>query len=129
MTLKRAIIDKEQLASLFVGSPDPLQSDLPFGQKLILEFRLPSEAMEKKPLHLVLDLLYRDYSQESVTYPITQRQGEVTYVLGGLKYKEKRGFLTYRAQIIGNDKEIIREWEHLFWVDLIPLEALDADLD
>ena len=115
------MVDRDQLASTYVGSPDPRQKNPPSGQELIIEWRLPPEAI-KETLRLQLSLLYRDYTQETVCYPIAKRRGAITYALLNKKFKEKRGFITYKAEIVDEQGEVIKEWKQLLWTDLITIE-------
>ena len=121
LTVKREYVDRDRLASTYVGSPDPLQKDPPRGQELTLEWRLSSEMMET-PLNLVLSILYRDYSQATFTYPIDRRRGVETYSLLGDDYTKTGGFMTYKAEIIDTKGQVMKEWKQLLWTDLIVIE-------
>ncbi|WP_194848456.1 hypothetical protein [Candidatus Neptunochlamydia vexilliferae] len=121
VSIKREIINRESLASTFVGSPDPLQADPPRGQELLLEWRLPRRGFSSD-LTLVLDILYKDHSQETVCYPVTRKRGVVTFSLLGEKFQETKGFLTYKATIQTPDGEVLKEWKQQLWADLIVID-------
>ena len=114
-------IDKNSLASTYVGSPDPRQKNPPQGQRLILEWQIPKDLLTQKPT-LHLEVLYQDYSEAKFTYPISHKRGYQVYTLQGEEYLEKKGLLSYKAEIITEDGTIFRKWRHQMWVQVIHLE-------
>lgn len=128
LTVKREYVDRDQLASTYVGSPDPRQQNPPRGQELTMEWRLPVEAMEE-PLTLVLSVLYRDYTQGTFCYPVDRRRGTVTYSLLGDEYTKTGGFLTYKAEIMTPNQWVVKQWKQVLWTELITLEEPEAQLD
>ena len=127
VTVKREYVDRDQLASTFVGSPDPRQKNPPTGQELTIEWRLPPEVMNEK-LQLELSILYRDYSRATFTYPVDRRRGVVTYALLNEEYFERDGLLTYKAEILDSDGKILKEWKQILWTDLITLEEPETEI-
>lgn len=121
LTVKRQYIDVAKLASTFVGSPDPRQKNPPKGQELIMEWRLPEEAMEEE-ITLVLSIIYRNHTEKTICYPLKRRRGVVTYSLLGKQYKETEGLLTYKAEIVGKDQTVIKQWKQQLWTDLIVID-------
>lgn len=121
LTVKREYIDQSVLASTFVGSPDPRQNDPPKGQELIIEWRLAPGALDQK-LVLVLKVLYRDYTQETFFYPVDRRRGVVTYYLLNDEHKQRRGFLTYKAEITTLEGAVVHKWQQKLWTDLIAID-------
>ncbi|MCB1107221.1 MAG: hypothetical protein KDK76_03905 [Chlamydiia bacterium] len=121
LSVKREPIDQTSLASTFVGSPDPRQKSPPKGLELILEWILPGHIMQEEPT-LVLSIIYKNHTEEKVCYPIMKRWGTTTYSVVGEKYQEKGGLLTYKAEIIGKNEEVIKEWKQQLWVDLIAID-------
>lgn len=128
LTVKREYIDQSALASTFVGSPDPRQNDPPKGQELIMEWRLAPGALDQK-LMLVLKVLYRDYTQETFCYPVDRRRGVVTYSLLNDEYKQRRGFLTYKAEITTLEGEVVHKWQQKLWTDLIVIDEPVHEMD
>jgi len=110
-----------KLASTFVGSPDPRQENPPKGQELILEWRLPEQALLEE-LVLVLSVIYKNHTEEKICYPINRRRGVITYSVLGKDYKETEGFLTYKAEILNKDDSVIRQWKQQLWTDLIVID-------
>lgn len=127
VTVKREYVDRDQLASTFVGSPDPRQKNPPTGQELTIEWRLPPEAMEEE-LQLELNILYRDYSSATFTYPVDRRRGVVTYALLNEEYFERDGLLTYKAEILDSNGKVLKEWKQILWTDLITLEEPETEI-
>ncbi|QVL55083.1 MAG: hypothetical protein KFB95_07125 [Simkaniaceae bacterium] len=121
LSVKREAVDRMKLASTFVGSPDPLQKNPPKGQELILEWRLPEEALQEE-LVLVLSVIYKNHTEEKICYPIDRRRGVVTYSVLGSDYKETDGFLTYKAEILNKDDSVIKQWKQQLWTDLIVID-------
>jgi hypothetical protein len=121
LTLYQEKVDETSLASTYVGTPDPRQKDPPVGQKLIMEWQIPKELMTKHP-SLLLQTIYRDYSEAQFVYPISYRSGYVVYSLEGQEYKKTGGLLAYKAQIRCADGTVFRSWQHQLWTQIIRLE-------
>lgn len=121
LSVKREVVSRERLASTYVGSPDPRQKNPPKGQELIMEWRLPEEALEEK-LILVLDLIYKDYTKGEICHPIDRKRGIFTYSLLNQEFKEKEGFLTYKAEIRNAQGGVLKQWKQQLWTELIVIE-------
>ncbi len=121
LSVKRESVDQSKLASTYVGSPDPRQKNPPRGQELIMEWRLPRDFSHEK-MTLVLDILYKNYTQETLSYPISRRRGVITYSLLGNDYQEKEGLLTYKAEIRDKEGVVIQEWKQQLWTELIVID-------
>jgi hypothetical protein len=113
--VKKERIGRDSLASTFVGSPDPLQACPPSGEKLLVSWRLPKEAMEQQ-LVLVLKLVLRDYEEVTEVYPVLRRRGMIAYGL------EERGIVTYKAEIQTVAGEVVEGWEQALWFSVIKEE-------
>ncbi|MBP9841432.1 MAG: hypothetical protein KBC64_03285 [Simkaniaceae bacterium] len=111
-------LNLESLASTFVGSPDPRRDPPPQGEKLFIEWNIPRDTLEKKVL-LFVHLLYKDYTQEVKTFPLEYRHGAVNMTLEGQEYLEKKGFLSYKAELIDLDDQLLYECQHQLWVPLL----------
>ncbi len=114
-------IDREYLASSHVATPDPNQKNPPQGDRLIVEWKVPSDLLkEKASLHL--HVIYRNYTENCFIYPVTHRMDYAVYTLIGDEYKEKKGILSYKAEIIKEDGTIFTDWRHQLWTQLIQIE-------
>ncbi len=117
----RQTLSRETLASTFVKSPDPRQKNPPQGEELLISWRLPADKVEES-LHLTLEIIFCDLSQKTFSYPIVKRSGRIGYALLDRDYEKTGGFLTYKVEIINHDNQVIQQWKHLFWVDLITID-------
>lgn len=114
-------INRSSLASGFAGTPDPRQMFPITGQQLVIEWNLPS-TVRRQELFLDLSLVYRDYSEETLRYELTSSRGELSYFLLGENFEEKKGLMTYKADIKTQEGEILKTWQHKLWIKLITLD-------
>lgn len=114
-------VDVSYLASSHVDTPDPQRANPPRGQKIVLQWAVPPELLEKKP-QIVFHMIYKNHTEKTLVYPIDSRLGYEVYSLLDKDYDETGGLLTYKADIITSDQQIYREWKHQLWVNLITLE-------
>lgn len=121
LSLSQEKVDINSLASTYVGSPDPLHDHPPMGQKIIITWSLPDVVFEQKP-HIDLHLLFWNNTVEVVKYPLNQPSGTKVYYLLDKEYADKRGILTYKADIVTDDGTVFFEWKHQLWVNLIHIE-------
>ena len=82
---------------------------------------MPEELMDKAPC-LHLHVIYKDYTEEEISYPMPYRLDYVTYDLLGEEYLAKKGILTYEAVIKTGSGEVFRTWTHQLWTRLIILK-------
>lgn len=126
LSVKREYVDQSKLASTFVGSPEPRQKNPPKGQELIIEWRLPPDALDEE-LILVLSVIYKNHSEDTICYPVDRRRGVIIYSLLNEDYKKTEGFLTYKAEIKSTQGIVVKEWKQQLWVDLIVIDDIDID--
>jgi hypothetical protein len=117
-------IDVRYLASTHVKTPDPRQDHPPVGQMMIVDWRVPKELLRKKP-RIQLTILFWNYTEKIITFPINQRMGWVTYKILDEEYDQTKGILTYKAEITDEDGSLFREWKHQLWVELITVKEND----
>jgi len=120
LSVSQLRVDRTYLASTSVHTPDPRQEKPPFGQTLIIDWRIPSEVLDKHP-RIRLHLFFRNYEDQILTYPIHRRFGTQQYFLLNEEYEEKKGLLTYKAEIVIDGDELFKEWKHQMWVNLITI--------
>ncbi len=121
LSIAQQWIDVRYLASTHAKTPDPRQDHPPIGQMLVLDWRVPSEILKKKP-QVVLDLIFWDYTTKTVEIPIRKHLDYATFKLLNEDYDKTGGILTYKAKIVTQDGEVFREWKHQLWVNLITLD-------
>ncbi len=125
VSVKQLSVGPTYLASTHVGTPDPRQANPPEGQKLFIDWAIPEDVLEKSP-RLVMYLLYKDHSQKELIYPIEHQRGYKVYSLLNNEFRETKGLLTYRAEIVTEGGEIYKDWKHQLWVNLITLEDINS---
>lgn len=126
LTVSQQRIDRGYLASTHVNTPDPRQEHPPLGQMLIVEWCVPDTILAKNP-KILLKVLFRNYSEDTVEYPLQKRWGSKQYFLLNDEYEEKKGILSYKAEIITNDNVIYKEWTHQMWVNLISIKDKEEE--
>ena len=60
----------------------------------------------------------------TVSFPITSACGTHVYTLLDEEYAQRKGFLTYKAELLAGD-EIIETWTHQLWVEIINLNTIE----
>lgn len=113
-------LSQNSLASTYVQSPDPLQKNPPKGQKLYLQWKLPKESFDPA-LVLALDVIFRDYTQQRYTFPISAKRGTKEIEFVGKDWSEKGGLLTYKAELLTPKGEVVKEWKQALWIELIQI--------
>ena len=124
LNVKSNPVNRDSLASTFVGSPDPLQKNPPIGQQLIITWSLSSKVTLNR-LQMVLSTFYYDDSRETFTYPICCKKGVMSHYLVGQDYVKKRGLRTYKVEIVDSKEGVIKVWKHILWFDPIDLEEIE----
>lgn len=114
-------VDKQSLASNFALTPDRRKTDPCVGQQLLIEWNLPLR-YEKEPLFLEIGLLYRDYSNETITVAIEHLRDFYSYFVLQEQYKKTKGFFSYDAVIKNKNGEVIAKKRHHLWTKLIVIE-------
>ena len=77
--------------------------------------------LAKNP-QIIFTVIYKNHTEKKFVYPIQRTIGFEVYSLLDKDYDETGGVLTYRAEIVGEDNTILREWKHQLWVNLITLD-------
>lgn len=114
-------LSRTQLASWYVGTPDPsLQYPL-IGERMLVEWDLPQDYFVCDELILSITIRYADRSEEVKIIPVTCQKGWYRYELSGEEFEKNGGFLTYKVDVIGDD-QILETWRHQLWVELIVLD-------
>lgn len=112
----------EDLASFHVESPDPRKDCPDTGHQLLVRWSLPTCAMAANELILRLRMRYGNHEQQTLVTPIAERRGLFVYELLNDEYFCKEGIESYIAEIIADD-EVIEEWRHQIWTDLIDFDS------
>jgi hypothetical protein len=110
-------VNREDLASYRVGTPDPSLNYPTIGQRLFISWKLPSEYACQE-LMLKLTMRFRDRTE--IVQPVILHQISGTYVFELLNddYFNHKGFLTYKIELFA-DQQLVDRWCHQMWVELI----------
>ncbi|MCX6987206.1 MAG: hypothetical protein NT065_03495 [Chlamydiae bacterium] len=121
LSLSNQKINVHSLASTYVHTPDKRQHSPPNGEMIVVDWRVPKEVLDKKPV-IDLYVIYGDYTEKRFEYPIYKRMGYKTYKLINDEFLSSKGIITYCADLRLDDGEIYRSWKHQLWVNLITVE-------
>ncbi len=120
LVLQQQQISPNYLASTNVGTPDPRTP--PKGQMIVAEWFVPRRIVNEEPT-LRLSILFHNYTQDCVEFPIRSTVGYETYSVLNRDYKESGGLLAYKAEIVTCDGEVLADWKHQLWVELITIDT------
>lgn len=131
LTVHMDYISHENLASTFVGTPDPLLETALVGQRLIISWWVPLSHVNCRDYEICLKLRYGNKEEATASFSFTGRQGWYVYALTNEEFFDKGGIKTYYVQLYAGD-ELLDEWKHQLWVDLIefaPSDETDSGVD
>ena len=114
-------IDKDFLASTYVGSPDPLQQTPPFGQRLILSWDFPL-SLYRESLTLFLTVRFWDNTEEKMVMPLRRKRGIETFFFDNKDDLQSRKILTYFVEAKNKQDKTVAVWQHQLWCELISVE-------
>src|ERR1700730_7518806 len=86
LSVQQQWIDVNYLASTQVNTPDPLRENPPVGQMLIIDWKVPKKMLNDKP-QVLLDLIFWDYTTQTIQIPITHSMNYTTYELLNDEYE------------------------------------------
>ncbi|HRD55431.1 MAG TPA: hypothetical protein PLC42_03435 [Parachlamydiaceae bacterium] len=109
---------REDLASFYVGTQDPLQNDPPVGQQLLIFWKAGKDFYRYKNMAVRYKIRLANRKEIEDAFIIREPKGYFTYSLFGDDYFKSGGIATYKAELIG-DGEIIEEWCQHLWKELI----------
>jgi len=121
LNLTQLKVDCDYLASMHVGTPDPRQLCPPCGEQILIEWKTPKSVLACDPF-IELHVVYRNYTEDTFIYPLSHMVGYTCYSLLGQDYEEKKGILTFRADLKLADGTVYKSWKHQLWVKLITVE-------
>ncbi len=121
LTLYNQSIDKKFLASTKVKSPDSRQMPLEKGQRLVIEWDIPSGAFRFNDWDLVATLQFGDRSQEVLRRPLDKDSGSWVLMWKGQEFSRKRGVVSYKIELLREGK-IEETFNHQLYCELINLD-------
>lgn len=117
-------ITRQGLASYHIGTPDPSLNHPVVGQRMILKWSLPEDCMKVLDLHMVVTMRFRDGSQRGFNMDIYKSSGIKIYTLPTEEFCQTGGINTFKVDLVG-DGNVLYEWRHQLWVELIDLKDSD----
>jgi hypothetical protein len=121
-------ISETSLASYYVNTPDPNLYSPPTGQRLFISWNLPDEFLNYNSLKLKAQIRFRNRQEITLWIDVLKRKGRYIYTLLNKDFFATEGILTYKIQLFGDDN-LLDEWRHQIWVDLITFPDQDAEHD
>jgi len=116
--VRRLPLKAEYYASTFARTPNPSPDANEAGERLYVDWRIPFK-MDPKDFEVVLSVVYKDLSEETIRKPLTGRVGGFNFPLVGDKFKKTKGFLTYKADLIDKNGIVADSWEQAMWVKVL----------
>jgi hypothetical protein len=114
-------ITYKDLASYYVDTPDPRRNCPAVGQRLIVSWGVPQKYLYYENLRLEITIRFRNREEKVEIFHISKNRGVYIFTLLNEDYFSKLGILTYKIDLVA-DGEILEEWRHKIWVDLIQLK-------
>jgi len=108
----------ENLASYYVGSPDPFLEDPPFEQRLNVSWAIPDDIIFSPHAEILLTIRMRSRKEITKKISLKKHVGSYVFRLSRSDYFETGGILTYKMQLI-NGGCVVEEWKHQLWEELI----------
>lgn len=118
-------LNRNSLASYHVGTPDPKLTNPDIGEQLIIQWALPKNTALSHTLSLHIKIRFHNREEISRSIPVDQPSGTYVYTLLNQEFLKSRGILTYKVQLIDEDR-VIDEWQHQLWTALIVLQKEEA---
>lgn len=113
------------LASVALGTPDPEKNDPPEGERLIIEWKIAEKDLLRSPI-LHLQVVYKDYTEAEISYPMKYKTDYVVYDITGQEYREKKGILGYRIEARVENGTPVLTWQHQLFVRPIVIQDTPA---
>lgn len=110
----------ENLASYHVGTPDPQLDHPAIGERLLIQWSLPSQQFETDKTVLYLTVRFKNRHEEKREIYLAKSKGITLYVLKNEEFLNSGGILTYFAEI-RNSSTTLATWKHPLWCPLIIL--------
>ncbi len=113
-------IDRNYLASVQVGTPDPRKESPPSGQQLLVGWDFPKSIFDQG-LTLVVTIRLWDSTQKVFSRPMIRKRGYEVFFFPSKGPGSEERILTYYVKAVAQNGEVVGYWEHQFWTDLIEI--------
>jgi hypothetical protein len=118
----RQAIDSDFYASAQVLTPDPLATDYPAGERLVVSWSIPEGWLTATSLDLRIDVYYRNRSRETLRWNVERSRGTVTVDCLGQTFEETHGLMTYNIELLRDGQVMLAE-PHQLWFRWIEAPA------
>ena len=120
LTVYTDYVNKEDLASSHVETPDPQQNCPDIGQRLVIFWALPWKFKNRNDLYLQYSVRLRDHTEISERLHLIRKSGYECYFVKNEDFFQSGGIATFKVAVFGSEG-VIYEWIHPLWVDLIEI--------
>ncbi len=107
-------LNKDYLASTYVGTPDPRLKHPPEGQRISVAWDFPL-SLFRKDLSLILTVRLWDNTQDVFTSKVEVKRGYKIYMFQDDSVQKSKRILTYKVDVVSPDGQIVDQWKHQFW--------------
>lgn len=121
-------ISVENLASFHIGTPDPRMINPSVGQRLSLSWYFPQSYYYSHEIKIRLKLHFGNHTLDELWISPEKAYGIYVLNLINQDFFEKKGILTYKAEVFSNDV-VVEEWVHQLWVELISFDSKEILID
>lgn len=122
-------LNRSQLASYHVETPDPNLNHPLMGQRLLVNWNVPLWLIQSYPdLHLEITIRFGDRTEIVKKVRVSRTSGYYLYEILDENYFDKEGILTYKIDLISNG-EIIEKWRHQLWAEIITVGENNSEQD
>jgi hypothetical protein len=118
-------VDANFLASHHVGTPDPRSENPPEGQRILVAWYFPRCLLEDQ-LTLLVTVRLWDQTEQIFMRSIDRRRGSLAFDCPNQGDCLDRRVLTYKVEVFTLNGDLIEEWKHHFWTELIKLQPAPA---
>jgi hypothetical protein len=119
-------VNQHSLVSYRVSTPDPRKVKPRHGAKLIVSWALPLTYPLKGNEKLSVSTLFGDSLQKQYEVDIKSRTGYWQLFMSDQELKAHQNLLSYSLLLKSGD-EVLKQWDHLLWAEMISLERIDVD--
>ncbi|KIC71811.1 hypothetical protein DB44_CX00060 [Candidatus Protochlamydia amoebophila] len=114
-------VNREQLASYHVYTPDPHKENPTIGQTILIQWHMLKQDQNFREFYLHLAIRFRNRREENIYLQLTKSSGTYLYHLLNENFCFSGGIATYKIDLIG-DECLLESWTHPLWVDLISFD-------
>lgn len=128
ITAYTEFLSRKNLASFYVGTPDPQESYPSVGQRLRVKWALPKYYFKNDP-NIIIRIGIRFYNKDEILKEliITHPIGVYEYVILNEEYFCKNGILAFYVDMLMQG-EVICTWKHQLWVEKINFTKDENDI-